>query len=90
EPTNHLDMDSIQWLEEFLKSYGATLVFISHDRAFIRSLATRIIELDRGKLTSWPGSYEKYLSGKQAALEAEERANAEFDKKLSQEEKWIR
>ncbi|MGB2337923.1 MAG: ATP-binding cassette domain-containing protein, partial [Alcanivorax sp.] len=62
----------------------------SHDRAFIRSLATRIIELDRGKLTSWPGSYEKYLSGKQAALDAEEKANAEFDKKLSQEEKWIR
>ena len=90
EPTNHLDMESIQWLEEFLKSYGTTLVFISHDRAFIRSLATRIIELDRGKLTSWPGSYEKYLSGKQAALDAEEKANAEFDKKLSQEEKWIR
>lgn len=90
EPTNHLDMESIQWLEEFLKNFGTTLVFISHDRAFIRSLATRIIELDRGKLTSWPGSYEKYLSGKQAALDAEERANAEFDKKLSQEEKWIR
>ncbi|MAX55991.1 MAG: ABC transporter ATP-binding protein [Alcanivoracaceae bacterium] len=90
EPTNHLDMESIQWLEEFLKGYGATLVFISHDRAFIRALATRIIELDRGILTSWPGSYEKYLSGKQAALDAEEKANAEFDKKLSQEEKWIR
>ena len=90
EPTNHLDMESIQWLEEFLKNVGTTLVFISHDRAFIRSLATRIIELDRGKLTSWPGSYEKYLSCKQAALDAEERANAEFDKKLSQEEKWIR
>jgi len=90
EPTNHLDMESIQWLEEFLKNFGTTLVFISHDRAFIRSLATRIIELDRGKLTSWPGSYEKYLSGKQAALDAEEKANAEFDKKLSQEEKWIR
>lgn len=90
EPTNHLDMESIQWLEEFLKNFGTTLVFISHDRAFIRSLATRIIELDRGKLTSWPGSYEKYLSGKQAALDAEERSNAEFDKKLSQEEKWIR
>lgn len=90
EPTNHLDMESIQWLEEFLKNVGTTLVFISHDRAFIRSLATRIIELDRGKLTSWPGSYEKYLSGKQAALDAEERVNAEFDKKLSQEEKWIR
>ena len=90
EPTNHLDMESIQWLEEFLKNFGTTLVFISHDRAFIRSLATRIIELDRGKLTSWPGSYEKYLSGKQAALDAEEKANTEFDKKLSQEEKWIR
>ncbi|MEO1902769.1 MAG: ATP-binding cassette domain-containing protein [Alcanivorax sp.] len=90
EPTNHLDLDSIRWLETFLKSYPATLVFISHDRAFIRALATRIIELDRGKLTSWPGDYDKYLAGKQAALENEERANAEFDKKLSQEERWIR
>ena len=90
EPTNHLDLDAIRWLETFLKGYSATLVFISHDRAFIRSLATRIIELDRGKLTSWPGDYDKYLAGKQAALENEERANAEFDKKLSQEERWIR
>ncbi|HAM76872.1 MAG TPA: ABC transporter ATP-binding protein, partial [Alcanivorax sp.] len=89
-PTNHLDLDAIRWLETFLKGYSATLVFISHDRAFIRSLATRIIELDRGKLTSWPGDYDKYLAGKQAALENEERANAEFDKKLSQEERWIR
>ncbi|HBL86671.1 MAG TPA: ABC transporter ATP-binding protein, partial [Alcanivorax sp.] len=88
--TNHLDLDAIRWLETFLKGYSATLVFISHDRAFIRSLATRIIELDRGKLTSWPGDYDKYLAGKQAALENEERANAEFDKKLSQEERWIR
>ena len=90
EPTNHLDLDAIRWLETFLKGYSATLVFISHDRAFSRSLATRIIELDRGKLTSWPGDYDKYLAGKQAALENEERANAEFDKKLSQEERWIR
>ena len=87
QPTNHLDLDAIRWLETFLKGYSATLVFISHDRAFIRSLATRIIELDRGKLTSWPGDYDKYLAGKQAALENEERANAEFDKKLSQEER---
>jgi len=90
EPTNHLDLDSIRWLESFLKGYPATLVFISHDRAFIRAVATRIIELDRGKLTSWPGDYDKYLAGKQAALESEERNNAEFDKKLSQEERWIR
>ena len=90
EPTNHLDIDAIRWLEEFLRSFNATLVFITHDRAFIRSLATRIIELDRGRLTSWPGDYQAYLDGKQAALEAEERANAEFDKKLSREEAWIR
>ena len=90
EPTNHLDLASIRWLEGVLKGYPATLVFISHDRAFIRALATRIIELDRGRLTSWPGDYDKYLAGKQAALDNEERAHAEFDKKLSQEERWIR
>ncbi|KAF0807076.1 ABC transporter ATP-binding protein [Alcanivorax xiamenensis] len=90
EPTNHLDIDSIRWLESFLRDYPATLVFISHDRAFIRALATRIIELDRGQLTSWPGDYDRYLEGKQAALEVEERNQAEFDKKLSQEERWIR
>lgn len=90
EPTNHLDVEAIEWLEEFLLNYPTTLIFITHDRAFIRRLATRIIELDRGQLTSWPGSYEKYLSGKAQALEAEERAFAEFDKKLSQEEAWIR
>jgi len=90
EPTNHLDVEAIEWLEDFLLGYSATLIFITHDRAFIRKLATRIIELDRGHLTSWPGNYEKYLSGKAAALEAEERAFAEFDKKLSQEEAWIR
>ena len=90
EPTNHLDIDAIRWLEEFLQHYEATLVFITHDRAFIRALATRIIELDRGHLTSWPGNYDAYLRGKQAALDAEEKANAEFDKKLSREETWIR
>lgn len=90
EPTNHLDIDAIRWLEEFLRQYEATLVFITHDRAFIRALATRIIELDRGQLSSWPGNYDAYLRGKQAALDAEEKANAEFDKKLSREEAWIR
>ena len=90
EPTNHLDIESINWLEEFLLQYNATLLFITHDRAFLRNLATRIIELDRGKVTSWPGSYDKYLTGKEAALKAEEKANAEFDKKLAQEEVWIR
>ena len=90
EPTNHLDLDAIQWMEKFLLGYNATLLFITHDRAFIRSLATRIIELDRGHLTSWPGNYEAYLSGKTEALEVEEKANALFDKRLSQEEAWIR
>lgn len=90
EPTNHLDIESIRWLEEFLKGWNGTLLFITHDRAFLRSLATRIIELDRGRLTSWPGSYDKYLEGKQAQLDSEEKSNSEFDKKLSQEERWIR
>lgn len=90
EPTNHLDIDSIRWLEEFLLQYPATLLFITHDRAFLRRLSTRILEIDRGKITSWPGNYEQYLTGKQALLDAEEKANAEFDKKLAQEEVWIR
>ena len=90
EPTNHLDIDAINWLEEFLRSCGITQVFITHDRSLVRALATRIIELDRGRLTSWPGSYEKYLEGKEAALASEEKTNAEFDKKLSREEAWIR
>ncbi len=90
EPTNHLDIDAIQWLEEFLRDYPATLMFITHDRALIRSLATRIIELDRGKLTSWPGSYDRYLEKKEEALNAEEKQRAEFDKKLGREEQWIR
>jgi ATP-binding cassette subfamily F protein uup len=90
EPTNHLDIESIDWLEEFLLNYKGTLLFVTHDRAFLRRLATRIIELDRGQLTSWPGDYDNYLRRKDEQLNAEEKANARFDKKLAQEEVWIR
>ncbi|MES9968125.1 MAG: ATP-binding cassette domain-containing protein, partial [Sedimenticola sp.] len=90
EPTNHLDIDSIDWLEEFLLGYGGTLLFVTHDRMFLRKLATRIIELDRGVLTDWPGDYENFLRRKEEMLNAEEKANERFDKKLAQEEVWIR
>ena len=90
EPTNHLDLDSIRWLEDFLLRYGGTLLFVTHDRALLRKVATRILELDRGRLTSWSCDYATYLNRKKAALEAEARQNAEFDKKLAQEEVWIR
>ena len=90
EPTNHLDIVSIGWLEEFLLTYGGTLLFVTHDRALLQKLATRIIDLDRGRLTSWPGSYRSYLELKQAALDAEAVENAKFDKKLAAEEAWIR
>lgn len=90
EPTNHLDIETIKWLEEFLKSFNGSIVFISHDRSFIRQMATRIIELDRGKVASWGGDYDSYLVGKEEALRVEELQNAEFDKKLAQEEVWIR
>ena len=90
EPTNHLDIDAIRWLEDFLLTYRGALFFITHDRALIKRLATRIVELDRGQLTSWPGNYGKYLERKQAALEAEAARDALFDKKLAQEERWIR
>ena len=90
EPTNHLDIVSIAWLEEFLLTYGGTLLFVTHDRALLQKLATRIIDLDRGRLTSWPGSYRSYLELKQAALDAESVENAKFDKKLAAEEVWIR
>ncbi|WP_174889032.1 ABC transporter ATP-binding protein [Candidatus Williamhamiltonella defendens] len=90
EPTNHLDIQSIQWLEEFLKNFEGSLVFISHDRSFISTIATRIVDLDRGKLTSWPGNYALYLEKKEDALLVEELQNAEFDRKLAQEEIWIR
>ena len=90
EPTNHLDIETIKWLEEFLKSFNGSIVFISHDRSFIRQMATRIIDLDRGKVASWGGDYDSYLIGKEEALRVEELQNAEFDKKLAQEEVWIR
>lgn len=90
EPTNHLDIDAIAWLETFLKSFNGSIVFISHDRSFIRQMATRILDLDRGNITSWPGNYAQYLLGKEEALRVEELQNAEFDKKLAQEEVWIR
>ncbi|HHJ34488.1 MAG TPA: ATP-binding cassette domain-containing protein [Gammaproteobacteria bacterium] len=90
EPTNHLDLNAIQWLEEQLLSYKGALMFITHDRSFMRKLSTRIIELDRGLLTSYPGDYDTYLRRKAEALHAEEVENAHFDKKLAQEEVWIR
>jgi ATP-binding cassette subfamily F protein uup len=90
EPTNHLDIDSILWLEGFLKNYTGTVVFVTHDRVFLQTLAQRIIEIDRGKLFDWSCDYPTFLKRKQAFLEAEEKQNAQFDKKLAQEEVWIR
>ncbi|ENR5392547.1 TPA: ABC transporter ATP-binding protein [Providencia rettgeri] len=90
EPTNHLDIETILWLENFLKDFQGSIVFISHDRSFIRNMATRIIDLDRGQLSSWPGNYDDYLVNKEEALRVEEMQNAEFDRKLAQEETWIR
>jgi ATP-binding cassette subfamily F protein uup len=90
EPTNHLDIEAIAWLEEFLMSWRGSLLFITHDRAFLRRLATRIMELDRGKITDWPGDYENYLRRKAERENAEAQENARFDKKLAQEEIWIR
>jgi ABC transport system ATP-binding/permease protein len=90
EPTNHLDLSAIQWLEDKVYSFGGSILFVTHDRAFMQRLATRILELDRGRLRSWPGSYRKYLADKDQLLEAEARQNALFDKRLDQEEAWIR
>lgn len=90
EPTNHLDVDTVMWLEQMLLDFRGAIVFISHDRAFIRALATRIVDLDRGVLTSFPGNYDAYLTEKQRLLEVEETQAALFDKKLAQEEAWIR
>ncbi|BDU37122.1 ABC transporter ATP-binding protein [Vibrio nigripulchritudo] len=90
EPTNHLDVTTIEWLEGFLKDFRGSIIFISHDRAFIKSMATRIVDLDRGQLASFPGDYENYLVEKEEMLRVEEMQNAEFDKKLAQEEVWIR
>ena len=90
EPTNHLDITSIAWLEKFLKGYNGTVVFITHDRAFLQALADRIVEVDRGKLFDWTCDYKTFLERKEAALAAEEAQNKLFDKKLAQEEVWIR
>jgi ATP-binding cassette subfamily F protein uup len=90
EPTNHLDVSSISWLEEFLIRWNATLIFVTHDRMFLRKLATRILEVDRGRLFDWSCDYDTFLTRKEAALAAEEKQNALFDKKLAEEEVWIR
>ena len=90
EPTNHLDVEAIQWMEEFLLGFNGAVLFITHDRTFLRHLATRIVELDRGKTTSWPGNYDTYLTNKEERAIIEEQQNALFDKKLAQEEVWIR
>jgi len=90
EPTNHMDIAAILWLEQFLLAFKGALIFITHDRTFLSHLATRIIELDRGTLTSFPGDYDYYLRKKEELLDAEQRANAKFDKKLAEEEAWIR
>jgi ATP-binding cassette subfamily F protein uup len=90
EPTNHLDFESITWLEEQVLNFQGAVLFVTHDRAFLQKLATRIIDLDRGNLVSWQGSYDDYLRRKAAALEDEANQNSEFDKKLADEEVWIR
>ncbi|HHE3586776.1 TPA: ABC transporter ATP-binding protein [Pasteurella multocida] len=90
EPTNHLDVDAIEWLENFLLGFSGSIIFISHDRAFIRKMATRIVDLDRGKLVSYPRDYDLYLSTKEENLRVEALQNELFDKKLAQEEVWIR
>ena len=90
EPTNHLDIESIAWMEDFLRQFRGSIVFVTHDRSFLRALATRIVEIDRGKLTSWPGDYDNYLRRREERLHAEAQENARFDKLLAQEEVWIR
>lgn len=90
EPTNHLDIDAIQWLESFLLRWGGTLVFVTHDRVFLQKMATRIVELDRGRLYDWDCDYKIFIERKEAMLQAESAQNAIFDKKLAQEEQWIR
>ena len=90
EPTNHLDLESINWLEDFLLTTKLTVMFVTHDRRLLKKLATRIVEIDRGKIIDWSCDYTTFLKRKEAVLENEERANTEFDKKLAQEEAWIR
>lgn len=90
EPTNHLDLAAIQWLEDRIRGYQGSVLFITHDRAFLQRLATRIVELDRAKLTSWPGDYKNFLRRKEETLHAEALDKADFEKKLEQEEVWVR
>lgn len=90
EPTNHLDISTIEWLEHIVRGYRGSVIFVTHDRTFLEKLATRIVEIDRGKLISWPGSYRDYLNLKEKANEEEDTRNALFDKRLEQEENWIR
>jgi ATP-binding cassette subfamily F protein uup len=90
EPTNHLDITTIEWLEGQIAKFNGGVLFVTHDRSFVQHVATRIVDLDRGKLRSWPGGYREYLEGKAKAEQDEERHNALFDKKLAQEEAWIR
>ncbi len=90
EPTNHLDLEAIHWLEQFLLKWRATLLFVTHDRMFLRKLATRILEIDRGRIFDWSCDYDTFLQRKEEQLNAEEKQNALFDKKLAQEEVWIR
>ena len=90
EPTNHLDLEAIEWLELRIKAYTGSVIFITHDRSFLRSLATRIVDIDRGQLKSWPGDYAQYVRHKEQSLDEEDRQNSLFDKKLEEEEKWIR
>jgi len=90
EPTNHLDIETMRWLEGFLADYSGTVLFVTHDRVFLQSLATRIVELDRGRLTSWPGDYATFLRRKEASLAIEAAHDAKFDKRLAEEEAWLR
>src|SRR5690606_8093969 len=90
EPTNHLDIDAIEWLEGFLKAWKGALVFVTHDRRFLRALATRIVEIDRGQVSSWPGDWANYERRREERLNAQEQESARFDKLLAQEEAWIR
>ncbi|HEY9462750.1 MAG TPA: ATP-binding cassette domain-containing protein [Vicinamibacterales bacterium] len=90
EPTNHLDIDTMRWLEGFLADYAGTVLFVTHDRVFLQALATRIVELDRGRLTSWPGDYATFLKRKEESLAVEAAHDAKFDKRLAEEEAWLR
>ena len=90
EPTNHLDIEAMSWLENFLSDYRGAVLFVTHDRVFLQRVATRILELDRGRLTSWPGDYATFLRRKEEWLDAESTRHAKFDKKLAEEEVWLR